>query len=603
MSKIVLTQVGTPVTPDAGTDVIYVKSGDRLYLKKSSGIEVPISFSGDMPTLHSSTHLRTGSDPLSLATTSVAGITVLATDGETTSGEVVQAQDTRINNYQVNVNNPLLYCAFDGQAPYNTNFEGNAVSNNLIAPTTNTAIFRPGKFGKAVQVAEATTNLALNPSFEVDLSNWTYTAGVSRTSEKSLYGSYAAKCLGASALALIQASVAVSSGTTYTASAYVYLADAGTVYMDEGDKAYEVQVETSTTGQWVRLVSTFTPTTSETINIRVFSDTCDFYVDGFQLEAKAYATSYCDGSLGINHSWSGTAHASASARTAQGLIFPNPPIGFANKSFSISLWLYSTCFPASGDAGILEHRESDNIDKKLHLVVRYKVPRFCFYGDDLTGSSTLQENTWVHLAFTYDATTRARKIYVNGSLDASDVSAGAFSGIATTTVLGLYGAAYLNGCMDDLLFTDTVLTATQIKAYYDSGMPWRVDNKIEITDWKDFVPTLYQNGSISMSAYTAKYRYVGKSLEIIFMGTVSGTGTDGQVVQLILPDYMPLCSPNTAGIPLGVMCHYNSGKFNNGMASYYTTRSICGYGNDGNRITAQLQSGHKVYVKASYPVT
>ena len=40
-----------------------------------------------------------------------------------------------------------------------------------------------------------------------------------------------------------------------------------------------------------------------------------FYVDSAQLEQKAYATSYCDGSLGTGYAWSGTAHASSSTRT------------------------------------------------------------------------------------------------------------------------------------------------------------------------------------------------------------------------------------------------------------------------------------------------
>jgi hypothetical protein len=42
---------------------------------------------------------------------------------------------------------------------------------------------------------------------------------------------------------------------------------------------------------------------------------CDFVVDAVQLEQKAYATSYCDGTIGTGYAWSGTANASASVRT------------------------------------------------------------------------------------------------------------------------------------------------------------------------------------------------------------------------------------------------------------------------------------------------
>jgi len=40
-----------------------------------------------------------------------------------------------------------------------------------------------------------------------------------------------------------------------------------------------------------------------------------WYQDCLQLEEKAYATSYCDGSIGTGYAWSGTAHASSSTRT------------------------------------------------------------------------------------------------------------------------------------------------------------------------------------------------------------------------------------------------------------------------------------------------
>jgi hypothetical protein len=39
-----------------------------------------------------------------------------------------------------------------------------------------------------------------------------------------------------------------------------------------------------------------------------------YYVDALQVEEKGYATTYCDGSLGVGYSWSGTAHASTSTR-------------------------------------------------------------------------------------------------------------------------------------------------------------------------------------------------------------------------------------------------------------------------------------------------
>ena len=84
-----------------------------------------------------------------------------------------------------------------GQKPDETDYTGNPHGNlGQAATQTGGVIFRPGKFGKGVQIAEATTNTIINPSFEVDVTNgWTVSGGMTATrdSAQSLYGSYSAK--------------------------------------------------------------------------------------------------------------------------------------------------------------------------------------------------------------------------------------------------------------------------------------------------------------------------------------------------------------------------------------------------------------------------
>ncbi len=46
---------------------------------------------------------------------------------------------------------------------------------------------------------------------------------------------------------------------------------------------------------------------------------CTYYVDEFQWEKKAAATTYCDGSLGDGYSWIGTANNFASLRTSRNI--------------------------------------------------------------------------------------------------------------------------------------------------------------------------------------------------------------------------------------------------------------------------------------------
>jgi hypothetical protein len=72
---------------------------------------------------------------------------------------------------------------FDGPQPYNLDYTGSNASHMGVGGTeSGGVIYRPGRYGKAVQVAEATTNLVTNPSFEVNLTGWTTSGGTRQTS-------------------------------------------------------------------------------------------------------------------------------------------------------------------------------------------------------------------------------------------------------------------------------------------------------------------------------------------------------------------------------------------------------------------------------------
>jgi hypothetical protein len=196
--------------------------------------------------------------------------------------------------------------------------------------------------------------------------------------------------------------------------------------------------------------------------------------DAIQLEAKYYITPYCDGSLGSGHSWSGTAHASTSSRTAASLTYP---VGknINTESGSVAAWFYA----AQGSAGASANVRiilSSNVSGSNYVILR------------VNGTSQLQgiwgpisnqvsgglvvANQWNHAAITSDGNTF--RLYLNG-VEVASGTAGSASGITDLYVGSFSGSdQWLNGFIDDLFITSRVLTVDEISAVYASNSPINV---------------------------------------------------------------------------------------------------------------------------------
>lgn len=176
---------------------------------------------------------------------------------------------------------------------------------------------------KGLVVEEATTNRILNPSIETNTTGWDAgSAAISRDAIYSVFGDYALKIItdniafGEGASALVTAETAAN--TEYTLS--VWLRGSGTVQLWIWDTADATQLGPviTLTDQWTRHQMTATFGAGAVRRVGIGTDiqqAITYYCDGFQLEASAYATSYCDGSLGTGYAWTGAAHGSTSTRT------------------------------------------------------------------------------------------------------------------------------------------------------------------------------------------------------------------------------------------------------------------------------------------------
>ena len=223
--------------------------------------------------------------------------------------------------------NRLLQTAVTGPdfSPDTTDYDVDLTGEDCQLPHTMSGglIGRPGAFGRAVQVAEATTNHVLNPSAEA-AGNFAAVGGAATQSvEQAMFGTNSYKVvtravandgmtLTLNALAndihyaTIRSYTALTDwewsldGATWNAMTTIGTEDSWIVY---GFQFPAVEANAS-----VLLTLRHTPAAIVTV-----------YLDAAQIEQLDYPTCYCDGSLGPGHVWAGAAHGSTSTRTVHAL--------------------------------------------------------------------------------------------------------------------------------------------------------------------------------------------------------------------------------------------------------------------------------------------
>lgn len=180
---------------------------------------------------------------------------------------------------------------------------------SLLGPVRQSTV----KNGDGLFCEEATVNLLLNPSFEVDATNWvlntTASASGGRSTVRAFIGSASYQITETAATATdgyVQSSnMSVSTGSL-TLSAWVYITSNGATFANRDMILIPGTATITGTGvgtydrsklnQWQRVTTTVTVTGAGTISARFYSPASgSIYVDAVQLEAKAYPTSYCDG--------------------------------------------------------------------------------------------------------------------------------------------------------------------------------------------------------------------------------------------------------------------------------------------------------------------
>ncbi len=398
----------------------------------------------------------------------------LVVGGDATITGVVQAAAAWIPGVAVNLN-AKLYCGYNGNEPFETDYTGSSTGHRGQTGTeTGGVIYRLGKFGKAVQVAAATTNLITNPSFETNTTGWsTFGTGATfaQSTIRSMFGTNSGYYQngGISSAGRIQATLAVSASTAYAASIWIYTpnTNSGNAYLridNNGGSSLGVQTENVQSDQWNRVVVNFTtPSDVTSVFFRVYAGGVSnkYFVDGIQLEQKAYATPYCDGSLGTGHSWSGTTHASTSSRTAGSAYYTNPLSATAG---TLGIWWQ----PAAAASVLPDALLWSEGNLRCWFDTAANTLKFSDGTNTVTtAAQTFTAGDWLHVACVYSSS--GLVLYKNG---VSAASGGTYT--APTLGASLYvgcdtaGANQCNGLVDDLAILTRAASADEIRAIYES---------------------------------------------------------------------------------------------------------------------------------------
>lgn len=396
-------------------------------------------------------------------------------------------------NYSTALNGSFGFGAFDANDEFATSIavEDNSNPTDTQSLSDNTAINIPDGNGDT-GVIGSFVSFDTNTGYTINYSNVTAAGKVfptlaiqaltflTKTIETSTpyvkFGSRSTKIVASGANTSLVNTVSPGNTNTHTHSLYVYRGTAGniggTVDNTIAQVLWEGVAQSSTTyenvgGGWWRLsYSAATTNSANTYGVWIANGET-LYVDGFQLEEKAFASTYTDGSLGDGYSWSGTINSSTSARVAADLDYPTSS-NIAASAGTVSFWIKPNW---AGNDG-REHTFFDT-DTSAGSLKLYKDTSNNLILSDGTNSASKSisgwaKNDWHHIVADWGSSNM--HVYVDS---VAGTAAGAFSAptLGTNLYLGQSktNANLANASLGDFRVFDAVLSSAEITDIYQSG--------------------------------------------------------------------------------------------------------------------------------------
>ncbi|RJR27995.1 hypothetical protein C4561_00625 [candidate division WWE3 bacterium] len=302
-----------------------------------------------------------------------------------------------------------------------------------------------------------------------------------------------------------------NAASSHTISAYVYEGTSGnvggTVNNTVAQLVWEGVNQSSTTytdmgGGWWRLTYSGTTTdTSNTYGLYVLSGKT-VYVDGFQLEAKSYTTTYadgslesdsggsdtyfwdddCDGTLDAGEDETGDQNTQCSTRTGTNIQYNSS--GNISTNGTISFWYKREYQDLQQNARLFKWDGFGAQDYIYMYLQNATDPdlRVEFYTDGGTSRScgnhpspSIDEDEWHMITLTYTTNSAGAdgcQLYVDAAAGTAGSSGQSwtFAPDASTFEIGNGGGTQAGGSISDFRITDSALTATEVADLYYAGL-------------------------------------------------------------------------------------------------------------------------------------
>lgn len=409
---------------------------------------------------------------------------------------------------------------FDGPEPSAIDFTGALQSHAGIAATLNAGspVFRPGKFGKALQLAETTTNYIPNPSFEVNVTDGGWGAyGSGTKSQNTVDGLYGYDCcaltVGAGTNPYLYSGTTgtlptLTTGENWTFSAYVKAGNSSAIgkstYIvlrevgETSPTSTSVTVTLTTSWQRISVTRTLTTTTPTSFNYWIVlistADSGDvLLIDGVQLEKKPYATPFASGDL-PSHTWSGTANNSNSTRTSRYLTIAD---SISRSAYTVAGWFRVACPENTTISSVWRPRffqiGTYNTAGSLTIAAYSTNAYVSAYGRNTVDPSwTITANTgqldyingdWIFVAVTWDGDKHRTYISKAGVADSfvtwTDSSRPDFYGTGANKHLYINGTADSGmDLVEELLVLDYAASSDLIRSLMESDAPYFVESSV-----------------------------------------------------------------------------------------------------------------------------
>ena len=296
---------------------------------------------------------------------------------------------------------------------------------------------------------EATTNLVLNGNFATGDTSWAYVGTSATYSDPATFRGktcmYANGMDNSAARGYIYQNVTVVSGQSYTLS-FKYFLVSGGVYVALTNAA-TASMSSTTTGRWITRKMTVT-TTGTTLSILIYGTSASiysyYYITDIQIENKAYATPFVNGSRSANTTAGGGGLLDLSGKAnntnlnsgyvqfdTDGYYFNQAQIGclitpastselyqLSNYDHTFDCWVKILGSNVNANTSLLWGRAGFQVGinqtSANTIYVIYYYSDNTAVGGTVTGSGST--NVWYHVACAVDVANSSVKTYLNGVL-------------------------------------------------------------------------------------------------------------------------------------------------------------------------------------------